>query len=128
MRNRTMGISVAVGLAVNVGFYGVIFLIGLGLQEQRGLSAMETGLAFLSMAVVIAGMNVVGARVAERFGPRVPITGGQLALALALLVFCAAPATAPTWTLITLMIWPSRSSARWSRGGRASCTACASAS
>lgn len=104
MRNRTMGISVAVGFAMNVGFYGVIFLVGLYLQEQRGLSAMETGLAFLPMAVVIAGMNVVGARVAERFGPRVPIIGGQFVLALALLVFCAAPATAPTWLLIMLMI------------------------
>jgi DHA2 family methylenomycin A resistance protein-like MFS transporter len=46
LRSQTMAISVAVGFALNVGFYGMIFLVSLYFQELRGLSSLGTGLAF----------------------------------------------------------------------------------
>jgi MFS transporter, DHA2 family, methylenomycin A resistance protein len=103
-RSRTMVISVAVGFALNIGFYGVVFLVSLYFQEQRGLSSLSTGLAFLPMAVLVGCMNAVSARVAARFGPQVPIIAGQLLMATGLVVFRLAPATASTWLLTALIV------------------------
>ncbi|MEV6589509.1 MFS transporter [Streptomyces acidicola] len=104
LRSRTMAVAVTVGFALNVGFYGVVFVVSLYLQQVRGLTALETGMAFVPMAVLVAGVNAAAARVAERFGPRVTITGGQLLLAASLLIFSAAPADAPNWLLIVLLV------------------------
>jgi DHA2 family methylenomycin A resistance protein-like MFS transporter len=56
------------------------------------------------MATLIACMSLVAARIAARLGPRVPITAGQVLMAAGLVIFCAAPATTPTWLLAMLMV------------------------
>ncbi|MFI7153598.1 MFS transporter [Nonomuraea sp. NPDC050022] len=104
LRSRTMAISAAVGFAMNVGFYGMIFLLGLYLQEMRGLSALSTGLAFVPMALLTAFVSPTSAWLSARFGARMPIITGQLLMATGLAILIAAPAAAPTWLLVVLMI------------------------
>ncbi len=103
-RSRPVAISVAVGFALNVGFYGLVFLLSLYFQEQRGMSSLGTGLAFLPMTVLVAFTNLAAARVAARFGPRAPIAAGQFLMAVGLVTLCVAPAGTPTWLLAVLMI------------------------
>lgn len=104
LRARTMAVSAGVGFAVNVGFYGMVFLLSLYLQQTRNLSSLETGLAFLPMTVLTAVLSPAAAWLTERFGPRMPIIGGQLLMAVGLVLLCCPSASAPTWLLVLLMI------------------------
>ncbi|MFI6522305.1 MFS transporter [Spirillospora sp. NPDC050679] len=81
----TVTASVAIGFVVNAAFYGLVFVLSLFFQDALRLSAMEAGLMFLPMTVVIAGANLASAKAAARFGPRMPIAVGQAVFALALL-------------------------------------------
>jgi DHA2 family methylenomycin A resistance protein-like MFS transporter len=103
-RSREVAISVSVGFAFMFGFYGLVFLFSLYFQELRGLSPLATGLAFMPMTVLSVFVNPLSARIAERFGPRVPISTGQFLMAAGLLSLCIAAAGAPIGLLATLTI------------------------
>ncbi|MGW2702976.1 MFS transporter [Streptomyces sp. NPDC001340] len=104
LRARTMLVSAGVGFALDVGFYGMVFLLSLHLQQTRGLSPLATGMAFLPMTLLTAFVSPGAAWFAARFGPRMPILTGQLTTAAGLLILSLAPASAPTWLLALLMI------------------------
>ncbi|MEU0884873.1 MFS transporter [Lentzea sp. NPDC005914] len=84
-RSRTVTVSVAIGFALNAAFYGLVFVLSLFFHDVLGLSPMAAGLMFLPMTAVVAVANLVSARVAARFGPRLPIAAGQLICATAML-------------------------------------------
>src|SRR4051794_16731463 len=48
-RSRNVSVSVAVGFAFVVGYYGLPFVMSLYLQQQRGLSSFAAGVAFVPM-------------------------------------------------------------------------------
>ncbi|MEU1408285.1 MFS transporter [Streptomyces sp. NPDC005728] len=104
LRTRTMLVSAGVGFALNVGFYGMIFLLSLYLQQTRGLSPLATGMAFLPMTLLTAFISPSAAWFAARFGQRMPVITGQLTMAAGLLVLSLVPASAPTWLVVLLMI------------------------
>ncbi|AQU70115.1 MFS transporter [Streptomyces niveus] len=104
LRSRTMSLAAAIGFALNVGFYGMIFLLGLYLQQVHGLSALATGMAFLPMTVLTSFMGPVAARLATRFGPRVPVVIGQGLMAAGLLAMVTVPVGAPVWLSVLLMV------------------------
>lgn len=103
-RSRAVVLSVSVGFAFMVGFYGLVFLFSLYFQELRGLSPLATGLAFMPMTALSVFVNPLAARIAERFGPRVPIAAGQFLMAASLLSLCVAAAGAPIMLLSMLTI------------------------
>ncbi|MBO1268630.1 MFS transporter [Arthrobacter cavernae] len=103
-RSRPVAVSMSVGFAFTVAFYGLVFLLSLYLQQNRGLSALETGLAFLPMTALVAFTNLLSARIAARYGPKVPIAVGQALMAAGLLAIALAAAEAPTPLLAVLMI------------------------
>lgn len=104
LRSRTMSLSAAIEFALNVGFYGMIFLLGLYLQQVHGLSALATGVAFLPMTVLTSFMGPVAARLATRFGARMPVITGQCLIAAGLLAMVALPAATPVWLTVVLMV------------------------
>ena len=104
-RSRPVAVSLLVGFAFVVGFYGLVFLLSLYFQEVRGLSPLATGLAFLPMTALAAFVSPVAARLAERFGPRVPIAAGQFLMAAGLLSLRGAAAGAPI-ALVSLLTIP----------------------
>ena len=69
-RRRNVTVSVAVGFAFVVGYYGLPFVMSLYLQQTHGLSAFQTGLVFLPMMLIGAVLTPFSARIAERFGAR----------------------------------------------------------
>jgi len=101
-RSWPVSVSVAVGFAFTVGFYGLVFLFSLYFQELRGLSSAATGLVFLPMTALGVVMTPVAPRVAERFGPRVPMAVGQILMAAGLLGLGVAAAGAPVALLSVL--------------------------
>jgi len=103
-RSRNVSVSVAVGFAFVVGYYGLPFVMSLYLQELRGLSAFETGCVFLPMMVTGAVLTPFSARVAERIGSRSVVGAGLGVMAVGLAVIAGAPASTPVWALALLMV------------------------
>ncbi|WP_406140841.1 MFS transporter [Streptomyces sp. NBC_01089] len=93
-RNRTVSASMAAGAANSIAFYGLIFVLSLFFQQVRGQSALSAGLMFLPMSALIPVVNVFAGKLADRFGPRVPMLAGQLiAVAGVLLLLLLSPRT-----------------------------------
>jgi DHA2 family methylenomycin A resistance protein-like MFS transporter len=103
-RSRTVSVALTVGFLGMVGFYGVVFLQSLYFQQLRGASPLITGLLFLPMTGLVAVLNPLAARTATRFGPVVPIIGGQLLMAAGLIGLVLLPADAPVWLVAAVMV------------------------
>ncbi|WKX71375.1 MFS transporter [Streptomyces sp. XD-27] len=104
LRQRQVTVPLAVGFAVNAGFYGVVFLLGLYCQQLRGMTGTAAGLMFVPLAVVITSMNLVSPRLAERVGRRAVIVAGQAVLALAMFALLPLTAHTPLWLVLVLLI------------------------
>jgi DHA2 family methylenomycin A resistance protein-like MFS transporter len=103
-RSRTVAVSVAVGFAFIVGYFGLPFVMSLYLQEVRGLSPLATGAVFVPMMLVGAVVTPFSARLAERLGTRTVIVAGLVAMAAGLAIIAVLPAAVPVWALAALMI------------------------
>jgi MFS transporter, DHA2 family, methylenomycin A resistance protein len=102
-RSRNVTIAVAVGFAFIVGYYGLPFVMSLYLQQQRGLSPLGAGVAFLPMMLIGLVLTPFSARIAERAGARLLVTGGLVVMTAGLVALAAVPA-APVWLLAALMV------------------------
>jgi MFS transporter, DHA2 family, methylenomycin A resistance protein len=67
-----------VGLLINLGFYGQLFLMSLYLQDDRGYSALAAGLALLPEAGLLIVASTLSGRIMARTGPRLPMLTGLL--------------------------------------------------
>jgi DHA2 family methylenomycin A resistance protein-like MFS transporter len=85
-RNRTFSSAAALGLALNIAVYGLIFVLSLFFQRAQGRSALATGFAFAPMTGVVMAANIVAGRLARGAGPRKVVIGAALLAAAA----CAA--------------------------------------
>jgi DHA2 family methylenomycin A resistance protein-like MFS transporter len=98
LKSRPVAIAMAGGFAFTVGFYGLVFLLSLYLQQERGLTPLQTGLAFVPITGLSAFVNLLTPRLTIRFGPRIPIALGQFLIAAGLLGLCVF-LSAPVWLL-----------------------------
>jgi len=103
-RARPVATSLAAAFITMAAFYGVVFVQSLYFQQVRGASPLQTGLLFLPMTVLVAILNPTAARIALRFGSRVPIVGGQVLMVIGLLGLAAAPADLSLWAVAALMV------------------------
>ena len=73
-RDRTFSAAAAIGLLLNIAFYGLIFVLSLFFQRDQGRSALATGLAFAPMTRRRDGDERRGgpARAARRAAARDP--------------------------------------------------------
>ena len=65
--------AVRVAFITMAAFYGMVFLQSLYFQQQRGHSALVTGLLFLPMTALVAVLSYLAPRIASRFGRLAPI-------------------------------------------------------
>ena len=78
-RDSTFSGGNLVGLLINLGFYGELFVINLYFQEVRGYSALIAGLALLpQMGVVALGSALSGYYTSRAGGPRPTMLLGLL--------------------------------------------------
>jgi EmrB/QacA subfamily drug resistance transporter len=73
-------------LLVVVGFFalfGVLFFIGLYLQNTHGYSPVQTGVRMLPLTAMFVVSAPLGGWMTERFGPRPPLILGMLMLVVA---------------------------------------------
>ncbi|HJX99987.1 MAG TPA: MFS transporter [Streptosporangiaceae bacterium] len=88
-RSRAVSVCVVIGFAVNVAFYGVIFVLSLYFQRVLGQSAVIAGLEFLPMTALLPVANLTSARLGARFGPQTAIKAGLLVSVLGLVALLA---------------------------------------
>jgi len=103
-RSRTVTVSVVVGFAFVVGYYGLPFVMSLYLQQVRGLSSLGAGAVFLPMMLIGLVLTPFSARLAERVGARVLVVAGLVLMTVGLAVLAFVPATTPVWALAVLMV------------------------
>jgi EmrB/QacA subfamily drug resistance transporter len=74
------------------GMFGVFFLGSLYLERVLGYDALEIGLAFLPVTIVMGTLSVrYSERLVMRFGPRGTVLPGMALIAAALVLFTQAP-------------------------------------
>ncbi len=91
-RARTLLAANAIQMLSVAGMFAMFFLGALYLQLVRGYDAMQIGLAFLPVTVLMGGLSVrYSARLTSRYGARNILVAGLVAIAVALAIFAQAP-------------------------------------
>jgi EmrB/QacA subfamily drug resistance transporter len=91
-RSRNVSGANLVQMLMVAGLFGMFFLGVLYLQGILGYDAIETGLAFLPVSVLIGVLSLgFSARLTERFGARAVLLAGLVLLVGALGLFARAP-------------------------------------
>jgi EmrB/QacA subfamily drug resistance transporter len=103
-RSRTVVVSVVVGFAFVVGYYGLPFVMSLYLQQFRGLSPLGAGAVFLPMMLTGAALTPFSARMAEHLGAKVLVTAGLVSMTAGLAVLAVLPFSTSVWALAALMV------------------------
>jgi sugar phosphate permease len=85
--DRNRGASfLAIGTA-SAGLFGIFLFLTFYLQNTKGMTALETGLAFLPLSFTVAPTaGIVSTRVLPRTGPRPLVPAGMLLAALGLVL------------------------------------------
>lgn len=85
-RHPTVSAGMLAGMAINVGFAGILFLLPLYFQQTLGWSAGSSGLALLPLTLPMAVGPILTGRLASRIGPRIPLTVGFVLVSAGTLV------------------------------------------
>jgi EmrB/QacA subfamily drug resistance transporter len=87
LTDRNRGASVlAIGTA-SAGLFGLFLFLTFYLQDTKGFTALETGLAFLPLSFSIAPtVGIVSTRVLPRTGPRPLVPAGMLTAAVGMVL------------------------------------------
>jgi DHA2 family methylenomycin A resistance protein-like MFS transporter len=82
------------GILVNLTYYGIIFVLSLYLQQARGYSVLQAGLAYLPLTATFIVSNLASGWIAGRVGSRMPMILGALTGATGFgLLACVGPAS-----------------------------------
>src|SRR4051794_6249994 len=91
-RSRNVSGSNAIQMLMVAGLFGMFFLGVLYLQHVLGYDAIETGLAFLPVALLIGTLSLgISPRLVMRFGARATLVPGLTLIAAGLAWFARAP-------------------------------------
>ena len=91
-RSRNVSGANVVQMLMVAGMFGMFFLGTLYLQDVLGYDAVEIGLAFLPVAVLIGALSLgFSARLMMRFGARTTLVPSLLLIVTGLLLFTQAP-------------------------------------
>src|SRR5258705_9561768 len=91
LRHRAFAACLAVATAMNFGAYAMLFLTPLYFQTVRGASALHAAVVLLPMSLSYMATSQLSGRIANKLGPRVPMTAGMGLMALGLLMLALIP-------------------------------------
>ena len=105
-RSYSFSSAIALAIAAFASFGGFLFLNTLYLQDVRGLTPLEAGLAIMPVALMIVVLSPVSGRMVGRGGPRAPLmlAGAALFLGCAMLVGLG-PSTSLAWLLAAYVVF-----------------------
>jgi MFS transporter, DHA2 family, methylenomycin A resistance protein len=103
-RQRMFALTSLVGLLVNIAIYGLIFVLSLYFQQLNGLSAFQTGLAFVPMMAAVLPVNLIAPRAAERTGAPATIAAGATLSAIGCLATLGIQPDTSYWAICLQLI------------------------
>ena len=81
-QNRLLSRSLISAIFMYSGNYGLVFLLGLYLQYNRGLSPLDAGQMLMLQAIVMAILAPIAGRLSDRYPPWLLATSGCLIVGL----------------------------------------------
>ena len=96
----TFSAATFVGLLINLGFYGELFVMSLYLQQLRGFTPLRAGIALVPEAAMAVIGSTASGRVMARTGPRLPMLVGLALGGAGLLGLTAVGAGSSYWLLV----------------------------
>lgn len=103
-RDRLFAAGNIVLFCVNARFFGVVFLLPLFLQAERGLGPLGSGLATFPTALGIMVVAPVAGRLYGRFGPRRLVMSGTALGAVVSLAFQQVDLETDLWAIRALVL------------------------
>jgi EmrB/QacA subfamily drug resistance transporter len=98
--------AIVISVAAHIALGGFLFLNTLYLQEARGLSPIEAGLATMPLAVMIAVASPLSGRIVGRRGPRLPLVISGVALVTACVMLTRIdPSTPIAWLFAAYVLF-----------------------
>jgi EmrB/QacA subfamily drug resistance transporter len=91
-RLRTLRGANIVGLLIGMSLFSMFFFISLYLQDVMHYTPIQTGIAYLPLAVGIIGAAGLASQLVTRLGFKIPLTIGMVLIAAALFWFAQVPA------------------------------------
>ncbi|HZY94411.1 MAG TPA: DHA2 family efflux MFS transporter permease subunit [Candidatus Bathyarchaeia archaeon] len=90
---------------VAMGEFGAIFIFSIYFQTVRGLSAIDTGITFLPMAISVFISAPIAGLLANRFGPKWIVTTGMVLEGIALFtIFQVTSVSNPIWNFYPILV------------------------
>jgi DHA2 family methylenomycin A resistance protein-like MFS transporter len=103
-RIPAVAVCTSVGLALNFGYYGLVFVFTIFFQEHRGASALTAGLMFIPMTAFTTVVNLLAGKLTNRYGPRFPLILGQVIQTAGILGLLVVGRDTPTPLLLALLV------------------------
>jgi EmrB/QacA subfamily drug resistance transporter len=103
-RIPTYGIGTTINGIGQVAFFGLPFLVPLSLQVVLGVSALDTGLTLLPLAIASGVTGVIAGQVRDRLGPRLPLTIGFLLIAAGIALLRMQISSTSLWAMAGALI------------------------
>lgn len=106
-RNRIFRSMILTGLCLNIGFYGLMFVLSLFFQQVQQASALRAGLLFAPMTAAVFAGNIAAPRFAGRNRARAAMLGAALLMVcggMVLLLLHIQQHTAFTALLVPLIV------------------------
>jgi EmrB/QacA subfamily drug resistance transporter len=95
--NRLFRSMLTTSFFASAGFLGILFLTPLFLQEARGLTPLESGLATFPEALGVLASTQVVARIYPRIGPRRLMIGGMVIVTISALLLATIDQDTNIW-------------------------------
>lgn len=100
--NATFSAANAGSGLMNLGTLGALFAFSIYLQQDQGESPIQAGLHILPWTAGLAVFAILGGRIAQRLGPRLPAGLGLAATGIAFVVVAILPSQTGAAALIAL--------------------------
>ncbi|TXH71192.1 MAG: MFS transporter [Thiothrix sp.] len=103
--NKPFSRALAASIMVYASNYGLVFLLSLYLQYNRGMTPTTAGQVLMVQAIVMTLLAPLAGRLSDRYRPRLLATLGCLSMVagLALLALTIAPDT-PIWIILICLV------------------------
>lgn len=103
-RIRKFTAATMVGLIINFGFYGQLFIMSLYFQQIKHYSTMTSGLALLPQAIVMALTAFYCGKVTAKTGPGMPMAVGLTTTLLGIVGLAFTSATSTYFSVLIPML------------------------
>lgn len=103
-KHRMFSLTAAIGLLINIAFYGLIFVLSLYFQTVEKWSAFQTGLAFVPMMGIVLPANLLASRAAERFGAKAVIAAGSAIAAAGCIALIGIEPNTSYWAMVAQLL------------------------